>query len=210
MSRRTRTSGSKERKARRTDVAGETWVSRTRRQAGETQRADAAAAAAADLQAETPSVAQTPARIEAAPETAARSEAAASDNRARVAIAVDDSVEGPVSESTPAEFTLFVAGDSEISRRALVSLRKLCNERLSIPSTMLIIDTTREPAIAELNGVSRTPTLIKHGPGPTRRFAGDLSSAFAVMACLEFPPSCVRTEAPFAAPVPALGDAAAR
>jgi hypothetical protein len=192
MSRRTRTSGSKEKKARRTDVAGETWVSRTRRQAGETRRADAAV----DLQAET--------------QMEARTEAEAGEDRASVAIADDDSVDDPVSECTPAEFTLFVTGDSEISRRALVSLRALCNERLSIPATMLIIDTARDPAIAELNGVSRTPTLIKHGPGPTRRCSGDLSNSCAVMACLEFPPSCVRSDAPFLAPTHAFDDVAAR
>ncbi|HEY5062005.1 MAG TPA: circadian clock KaiB family protein [Gemmatimonadaceae bacterium] len=174
-------------------MAGETWVSRTRRQAGETRRADAAAV---DLEAETQMEAPT--------------EAETGEDRARIAIAADSSVDDPASECTPAEFTLFVTGDSEISRRALVSLRNLCNERLSVPATMLIIDTGREPAIAELNGVSHTPTLIKHGPGPTRRCSGDLSNSCAVMACLEFPRSCVRSDAPFLAPTPALGDAAAR
>lgn len=192
MSRRTRTSGSKERKARHTDVAGETWVSRTRRQAGETRRADAAAV---DVQAET--------------QLEARTEAEASENRAWVAIAADDSVDDRGPECTPAEFTLFVTGDSEISRRALASLRTLCNERLSIPATMLIIDTAREPAIAELHGVSRTPTLIKHGPGPTRRIAGDLSNLRVVAASLEFPLSCIKDTAPVA-PVAAFGDVAAR
>jgi hypothetical protein len=173
-------------------VAGETWVSRTRRQAGETRRADATAV---DLQADT--------------HGEERTEAEAGEDGAEVAVAADNAVDDPVGECTLAEFTLFVTGDSEISRRALVGLRKLCDERLRIPATMLIIDTAREPAIAELNGVSRTPTLVKHGPGPTRRFSGDLSSTCAVMACLEFPESCVRSDAPLIAAIPARGDAAA-
>jgi circadian clock protein KaiB len=148
--------------------------------------------------------------VQAETQLEARTEAEASENRAGVAIAADDSVNDPGCECTPAEFTLFVTGDSEISRRALVSLRKLCNERLSIPATMLIIDTAREPVIAEWNGVSRTPTLIKHGPGPTRRIAGDLSNLGVVAASLEFPLSCIKDDTAAVAPVAAVGDVAAR
>lgn len=165
-------------------------MSRTRRQNGEARPAKAAEAEAIEAEAET--------------------ETEAIEKQTWVTVPVDRSADDLGSDSSSAEFTLFIAGDSEISRRALTNLRRLCNERLNIPATMLIIDAAREPAVAELNGISRTPTLIKHGPGPTRRIAGDLSNSGAVMACLEFPQSCVQGDAMLVAPIAAFGDAAAR
>lgn len=83
------------------------------------------------------------------------------------------------------ELVLYVTGESALARRAVASLKRLCEEQLPPGSQYRVVDVTTEPASAREDRVLATPTLVKRAPGPPRRIVGDLSSAQAVLDALE-------------------------
>lgn len=75
----------------------------------------------------------------------------------------------------PLQLKLFVAGNTPLSARAIVNLRKFCDDHLVGAYTLEIVDLSVNPREAELAQIFATPTLVKLTPLPTRRFVGDLS-----------------------------------
>ena len=69
---------------------------------------------------------------------------------------------------------LYVAGHSELSERATVNARALCDE-LGDGCELEIVDVIARPEIAAEDGVVTTPTLVRRTPSPERRLIGDLS-----------------------------------
>lgn len=74
-------------------------------------------------------------------------------------------------------FTLFVAGSSTRSERAITNLRRICETQLDGRYELEIVDVLRHPDVAEQRRILTTPTLLKEQPPPTRRIIGDLSNA---------------------------------
>jgi circadian clock protein KaiB len=82
--------------------------------------------------------------------------------------------------TTPMQFRLYVAGDSENSMLARANLARLCEERLPGNHVIEVIDVLTDPARALAASVFVTPTLIKVVPTPVRRIIGNLSRKQAV------------------------------
>ena len=84
-------------------------------------------------------------------------------------------------------FTLFIAGQSPRSTRAVENLEELGRDRLNGEFELDVIDVTARPEEAEAQHILATPTLIKHSPDPVRRVTGDLSDRDAVALALGLP-----------------------
>ena len=86
------------------------------------------------------------------------------------------------------KLTLYVNGDSVLSRRAIVNIRRIIADHLShLPrgQALEIVDVHREPDRAETARILATPTLVRHTRGLERRVSGDLSHAARVLEILE-------------------------
>jgi circadian clock protein KaiB len=69
---------------------------------------------------------------------------------------------------------LFVAGATDRSRQAVLSVRQLCEVELKNSCTLEVIDIYQQPHLARDNQIVATPTLIREFPRPERRFIGNL------------------------------------
>jgi circadian clock protein KaiB len=85
-------------------------------------------------------------------------------------------------------FTLYVAGDSYRSQRAVANLRRLGEERLNGAYELSVVDVKQDPESAERERILTTPTLIKRSPGTPRRVTGDLTDFEQVIAALSLAP----------------------
>ena len=71
--------------------------------------------------------------------------------------------------------SLFVAGMTPRSLRAIENARHLCEKYLKDRCELEVIDVYQEPSLAKDAQVVAAPTLVKHLPPPLQRFIGDLS-----------------------------------
>jgi circadian clock protein KaiB len=71
--------------------------------------------------------------------------------------------------------TLFVAGMTPKSLRAIENARQLCEKYLKDRFDLEVIDIYQEPGLAKGFQVIAAPTLVKELPPPLQRFIGDLS-----------------------------------
>ena len=84
---------------------------------------------------------------------------------------------------------LFIAGNTDRSRRAIENLRRLCAEHLAGASIDFeVIDIYQQPELAAPHQVIAAPTLLKLLPLPVRRIIGDLSETERVLHGLELLP----------------------
>ena len=86
-------------------------------------------------------------------------------------------------------FTLFIAGESPRSERAIANLRRIAHDRLGGDYELTIVDVQKEPARAEEERILTTPTLVKRAPEPSRRVTGDLTNAEQVLVALSLLPN---------------------
>lgn len=71
---------------------------------------------------------------------------------------------------------LYVAGNSRLTRDAIVNINKLCEQYLDTGKYDLeVINISENPELAKEANIFAVPTLIKKFPLPLRRFIGDLS-----------------------------------
>jgi circadian clock protein KaiB len=87
------------------------------------------------------------------------------------------------------ELTLFVAGASEHSARAIGEAQRLCETHLAGRYALSIVDIHDDPAAVRSGRVRATPTLVRTRPAPERSLVGDLSNAAKVLAALGLPGS---------------------
>ena len=85
------------------------------------------------------------------------------------------------------QFTLFIAGQSPRSTRAVENLRGLGEGSLKGDFELVIVDVMEDPDEAEAEQIMATPTLVKRLPGPARRVTGDLSDIRSVALALGLP-----------------------
>ena len=70
---------------------------------------------------------------------------------------------------------LYVTGTTPHSKRAIINIRKICEEHLHGRYDLEVIDIAQNSTLAEGEQIIAAPTLIKKLPLPLRRFIGDMS-----------------------------------
>jgi circadian clock protein KaiB len=98
--------------------------------------------------------------------------------------------EDALSELGSAQYalTLFVAGASALSARALTAVRAICETHLQDRYELQVVDVHRNPGVMSSRGVLASPTLIKDHPLPRRVLVGDLSDTSRVLLALDIEP----------------------
>lgn len=81
--------------------------------------------------------------------------------------------------------TLYVAGQSPRSVRAIESLKRICEESLQGRYRLEVVDLYQQPERALHDDVVAVPTLVRRLPEPIRRVIGDLSDTERVLVGLE-------------------------
>ena len=69
--------------------------------------------------------------------------------------------------------------------RAIVNIRKICEEHLQGRYDLEIVDISQHPTLAEGEQIIAAPTLIKKLPLPLRRFIGDMSQTERILLGLD-------------------------
>jgi circadian clock protein KaiB len=80
---------------------------------------------------------------------------------------------------------LYVAGATPQSTRAIVDVRRLCEEHLAGRVQLEVVDIYQRPAAAREEQIVVVPTLVRHSPKPSRRLVGDLSDPARLLVGLE-------------------------
>jgi circadian clock protein KaiB len=80
---------------------------------------------------------------------------------------------------------LFVNGKTKHTIQALQSLHQCLEETLNAPYTLRVIDVQQHPEMAEQDGITATPTLIKSWPPPVRRIVGTLDQGDRLLKVLD-------------------------
>jgi circadian clock protein KaiB len=85
---------------------------------------------------------------------------------------------------SPVLLSLYIAGTTPMSARAVVNVRKLCDEHLAGRYELRVIDLLDDPRQAQEAQIVALPTLVKQLPRPVRKFIGDLSDPSRVLLAL--------------------------
>lgn len=84
----------------------------------------------------------------------------------------------------PLLLTLFVAGPSARTTRAVRNLQTVLVEVGRDPDAFELVDILDDPAVAEEEGLLAAPTLSRTVPGPEVRIIGDLADHDVVRTAL--------------------------
>ena len=84
---------------------------------------------------------------------------------------------------------LYVAGQSPKSMAAHSNLTHLCEQRLTAPYRLEVVDLIDNPELARDDQILAIPTLVRLRPEPVRRVIGDLSDSHRVIVGLDLPVS---------------------
>ena len=94
---------------------------------------------------------------------------------------------GDNDDRTTHQLSLFVAGASPNSIRAITNLKHLCETYLAGCYRLEVIDIYQQKELAEQQQIIALPLLIKHLPLPERRMIGDMSDTGKVLKGLGLP-----------------------
>lgn len=83
---------------------------------------------------------------------------------------------------------LYVTGINSISKRAIVNLKRICDQHLKGRYDLEVIDIYQYPSLAKGEQIIATPTLVKILPQPIRKIIGDLSDKKKVLLGLDIRP----------------------
>jgi len=92
---------------------------------------------------------------------------------------------GAARDSAHYVLRLYVTGNTPRAMRAVVNIRKICEEHLEGRYDLEIIDIAEHPTLAEGEQIIAAPTLIKKLPQPLRRFIGDMSQTERILLGLD-------------------------
>lgn len=84
-------------------------------------------------------------------------------------------------------FRLYVTGATGRSARAIINIKKLCQEHLAGRYELEVIDIYQQPELAKDDQIFASPTLIRSLPKPLRRFIGDLSQTARILVGMNLP-----------------------
>lgn len=76
---------------------------------------------------------------------------------------------------------LYIAGSAFRSRRAVVNLRRICEQSPHNVYEIKVIDIFQQPDLAKKEQIFAVPTLIRKKPAPARFLIGDMSDTEAVL-----------------------------
>ena len=80
---------------------------------------------------------------------------------------------------------LYIAGNTHSSKKALLTLKTILEERFNGIYALKVIDVKENPQLAEEDKIMATPTLSKVLPPPVRKIIGDLSDREKVLIGLD-------------------------
>jgi circadian clock protein KaiB len=80
---------------------------------------------------------------------------------------------------------LYVTGTTRNSERAIVNIRRICEEHLQGRYDLEVVDISEHPTLAQGEQIIAAPTLIKKLPLPLRRFIGDMSQTERILLGLD-------------------------
>ena len=83
---------------------------------------------------------------------------------------------------------LYVAGQTPNATRALVRLKRLCEEHLTGRYELEVIDLLERPHLASSDQILAVPTLVRRLPPPMRKIIGNLSDTERVLVGLDLQP----------------------
>jgi circadian clock protein KaiB len=83
---------------------------------------------------------------------------------------------------------LYVAGMTTKSKRAIQSIKQICEEHLKDRYELEVADVFRQPVLAKGEQIIATPTLLRKLPLPLRRFIGDMSETERILVGLDLRP----------------------
>lgn len=83
---------------------------------------------------------------------------------------------------------LYVTGVTPKSTRAIMNIKKICEEHLQGRYDLEVIDIYQRPTLAQGEQIIAVPTLIRKLPLPLRKFIGDLSSTERILMGLDLCP----------------------
>lgn len=80
---------------------------------------------------------------------------------------------------------LYITGHTPLSAKAIVRIRKICEEHLEGRYDLEVVDISKNPTLAAGEQIIAAPTLIKKLPLPLRRFIGDMSQTERILLGLD-------------------------
>lgn len=83
---------------------------------------------------------------------------------------------------------IYVAGETEKSRRAIQKLRDICEEHLKGQYEIEVIDLMKNPQLAAGDQIFAIPTVVRKLPPPVKKLIGDLSASEKVLVGLDIRP----------------------
>jgi circadian clock protein KaiB len=98
-----------------------------------------------------------------------------------------EAMEGAVESPDNASYILklYITGATSRSTKAIVNIRKICEEHLQGRYDLEVVDISQNPTLAEGEQIIAAPTLIKKLPLPLRRFIGDMSQTERILLGLD-------------------------
>ena len=73
----------------------------------------------------------------------------------------------------PCQLVLYITGDNTKAQEMTVTLQQICEQHLNGNHGLHIVDVSRQPDVAQREGVFVTPCLDRILPQPRRRLIGD-------------------------------------
>ena len=83
---------------------------------------------------------------------------------------------------------LYITGITPKSTRAILNVKKICEENLKGRYELEVIDIYQQPVLAKDQQIIAAPTLIKKLPLPLRRIIGDMSDKERILVGLDLRP----------------------
>ena len=83
---------------------------------------------------------------------------------------------------------LYITGITPKSTRAILNVKKICEENLKGRYELEVIDIYQQPLLAKDQQIIAAPTLIKKLPLPLRRLIGDMSDKERILVGLDLRP----------------------
>ncbi len=80
---------------------------------------------------------------------------------------------------------LYVAGQTPKSTRAIINIKKICDDHLKGRYDLEVIDIFQQPVLARGEQIIAAPTLIKKLPPPLRKFVGSMADAERILVGLD-------------------------
>jgi circadian clock protein KaiB len=83
---------------------------------------------------------------------------------------------------------LYIAGTTPQSMKAVMNVKKICEEHLKGRYDLEVVDIYQQPVLAKGEQIIAAPTLIKKLPLPLRKLIGDMSNTERILVGLDLRP----------------------